>query len=113
MATPQPGSPLTAIITGKDAAPEFSPDASGLVHIRLPGGFVQSLHRRSCAAVVHGDVLPVITEALETAMQFWEPAEEIADCLLCDITVLCGVHASERAKSERYRDVLKALGGGE
>jgi hypothetical protein len=62
-----------------------------------------------------GDILPVVQEALKTAIRFWEPAEEIADCATCGpgdaLGAMCSAHAADRVKADRYRDALIALTG--
>jgi hypothetical protein len=102
-----PGSTLTAILTG--AADD------GGAGIALPDG--QWWPLPAGAVLVAGDILPVIREALETAMRFWEPSDEIEDCPACGpvdaLGALCSDHAANRVKSDRYRDVLMRLGGGE
>ena len=99
-----PGSTLTAILTGAAAD-------DGGAGMCLPDG--QWWPLPAGAVLVAGDILPVIREALETAMQFWEPSGEIEDCPDCGpvgaLGALCGAHADGRVKSDLYRDVLIAL----
>ena len=98
-------STLTAILTGAAAD-------DGGAGMCLPDG--QWWPLPAGVVLVPSDIIPVIREALETAMQFWEPSAEIEDCPACGpsdaVGVLCSDHAANRVKSDRYRDVLKHLG---
>jgi hypothetical protein len=114
-----PGSTFTAIITGTADAEYFSRDHLGPMHVqdvRLADGTLLSVPARRGAVMVPGDILPVVQEALKTAIRFWEPAEEIADCATCGpgdaLGTMCSAHAADRVQADRYRHVLKALPGG-
>ena len=121
-ATPQPGEPLTVIITGTldPGAGDWPAGPKRIATIRRPDGTPAAmvvLPSRPGVVQVPGGIMPVILEALETAMRFWEPSDEIGSCLACGPAdapgALCSDHAANRVKSDRYRDVLKQMGGSE
>jgi hypothetical protein len=97
-----PGEPLTIIITGTAGGEHGALLLGDGTCLRVPPG---------CPGVtlVPGDILPDVVEALKTAQRFWEPSDEISDCADCAPGSVCGDHAADRVKSDRYRDVLRLL----
>jgi hypothetical protein len=112
-ASPSPGEPVTVILSGVVDA-SYNRDGP-MIAVRVDGAFayIPASDAPGVALFPGARVLPVILDALETALQFWEPAAEIEDCGECGDGVLCDEHAADRVKADRFRDVLKQLGGGE